>query len=105
MRTLMPSPDEASLALLEEALVRAHHHLRLHLAHRVEGDTDGNEHRRAAERPRARLGEPAVTDEEAREHSHEREEERARQRQPRENPVEVLRGGRTGPDARDVAAV
>src|ERR687886_49214 len=52
--------------LSQEALVGAHHHLRLHLPHRVERDADDDQHRRAAEGARGRLRETAVTDEEAR---------------------------------------
>ena len=52
-------------SLLEEAFVGAHHHLRLHLAHRVERDADDDQHRGASERARGRLREAAVADEEA----------------------------------------
>ena len=49
-----PCPTPAGRArarsLLQEALVGAHHHLRLHLAHRVERDADDDQHRGAAER-------------------------------------------------------
>ena len=51
-----PSRRMSSGTLLEEALVGAHHHLRLHLAHRVERDAD----RRSAPRcRRARARSPA----------------------------------------------
>src|SRR5919198_669217 len=52
-------------ALLEEALVAAHHHLRLHLPHRVERDADHDQNRGAAERARGCLREAEVADEEA----------------------------------------
>src|ERR1044072_9867802 len=55
-----------ALRLFEEALVVPHHHLRLHLAHRVERDTDHDEDRGSAERARRRLREPAVADAERR---------------------------------------
>src|SRR5437016_1410211 len=54
--------------LLQEAFVGAHHHLRLHLAHRVERDADHDQHRRSAEGARGRLGEPEVANEDARRH-------------------------------------
>ena len=69
--------------LLQEAFVGAHHHLRLHLPHRVERDADDDQHRGAAEGARGRLREAAVADEEARQHRDGREVERAGQRQPR----------------------
>src|SRR5919204_2937821 len=53
-------------ALLEEAFVAAHHHLRLHLPHRVERDADHDQHRSPSERARGRLREAAVADEQAR---------------------------------------
>ena len=80
--------------LLEEALVGAHHHLRLHLAHRVERDADRDQHGGAAERAGRRLREAAVADEERRQRRDEREVDRAGQRQPRQDAVEVLRGRR-----------
>src|SRR5919202_931107 len=61
-------------ALFEEALVVAHHHLRLHLPHGVEGDADHDEDRCSAERPVRRLREAAVADEQRREGRDEREE-------------------------------
>src|SRR5205085_7738164 len=54
-------------ALLQEAFVVAHHHLRLHLAHRVERHADDDQNGGAAERAGGRLREAAVLDEEARE--------------------------------------
>src|SRR5213082_623602 len=54
--------------LLEEALVRAHHHLRLHLTHRVERNADDDDHGGAAERARRGLREVEVVDEEAGHH-------------------------------------
>src|SRR4051812_32124485 len=92
-------------ALLEEALVRARHHLRLHLAHRVEGDADGDQDGRAAERARGGLREPAVADEQRRQRRDERAVDRTGKRQPGQDGVEVLRGRRPGTNARDVAAV
>src|SRR5262245_9589601 len=91
--------------LLQEAFVGAHHHLRLHLPHGVERDSDDDQHRRSAEGSRGRLREPAVADEEAREDSDSCEEERSREREPREHTVEILRRRRAGSNARDVAAV
>ena len=75
----------------QEAFVGAHHHLRLHLAHRVERDADDDQHRGAAERARGRLREAEVVDEDRRQHGDGREEERAGQRQPGQHAVEVLR--------------
>src|SRR4029453_7057267 len=49
-----------SRSLFQEAFVGAHHHLRLHLPHGVERDSDDDEHGRSAERTRARLREAAV---------------------------------------------
>ena len=86
--------DVQRQAHFEEALVGAHHHLRLHLPHRVERDADDDQHRRAAERAGGRLREAAVADEERRQRRDERQVERAGQRQPREHAVEVLRGRR-----------
>src|SRR5438034_11594131 len=54
--------------LLQEAFVGAHHHLRLHLAHRVERDADHDQHGGPSQRPGSRLREPEVTDEDARRH-------------------------------------
>src|SRR5438046_8040353 len=92
-------------ALSEEALVGAHHHLRLHLAHRVERDADDDQHRGAAEGARGCLREAAVADEERRQHRDEREVERPRERQPSEDAVEVSRRRGSRSDAGDVAAV
>src|SRR3954468_2363300 len=91
--------------LLEEALVRAHHHLRLHLTHRVERDADDDDHGGAAERARRGLREVEVVDEDAGQNGDEREVDRAGQRQPREDAIEVLRRRRPGANAWDVAAV
>src|SRR5918911_3636801 len=76
-------------ALLEEALVATHHHLRLHLPHRVERDADDDQHGGAAESARGRLGEAEVADEDARGNGHDREVERARKGQPRQHAGEV----------------
>src|SRR5437763_4904451 len=92
-------------ALSEEALVGAHHHLRLHLAHRVERDADDDQHRGAAEGARGCLREAAVADEEAREHGDESQVERPGQRQPGQHAVEVLSRRRAWADAWDVTAV
>src|SRR6476646_9289871 len=78
-----PRSRTSITALFEEALVRAHHHLRLHLPHRVERDTDDDDHGRAAERARRRLREVEVVDEEPGQHGDEPEVDRSRQRQPR----------------------
>src|SRR4029453_12062150 len=43
-------PSNSMFTLFEETLVGAHHHLRLHLPHCVERDTDRDQHRSAAER-------------------------------------------------------
>src|SRR4051812_2499166 len=91
--------------LLEEALVVAHHHLRLHLTHRVERDADDDDHGGAAERARRGLREVEVVDEDARQHGDEREVDRAGQGQAREDAVEVLGGRRSRTNAWDVAAV
>ena len=53
-------------SLAQEPFVGAHHHLRLHLAHRVERDADDDQHRGAAERARGRLREVEVVDEDRR---------------------------------------
>src|SRR5438067_8799423 len=90
-------------ALLEEALVAAHHHLRLHLPHRVERDADDDQHGGASEGARGRLREPEVADEQARGNGHDRKVERAGEGQPRQDPVEVLRGRRPRTDPGDVA--
>src|SRR4026209_2135840 len=70
-----------ALRLFEEALVVPHHHLRLHLAHRVERDADHDQDRRAPERTRVRLRDPAIADEEGRQRRDERQVDRARQRE------------------------
>src|SRR3954447_18790176 len=87
--------------LLQEALVVAHHQLRLELLHRVQGDAHDDEQRGAAEEEvRARL-----VDEDRRQGRDRREVERAGERQPREDAVEELgrRAART--HAGDEAAV
>src|SRR5215470_20040322 len=48
--------------LLQEAFVGAHHHLRLHLPHRVERYTDHDEHGGPPDRARGRLREVEVDD-------------------------------------------
>src|SRR5919198_1828524 len=77
--------------LFEETLVAAHHHLRLHLPHRVERYPDHDQDRGAAERARGRLREAEVADEQARSDGHNRQVERAREGKPREHAVEGLR--------------
>src|SRR4051795_6873344 len=62
-------PSNRTFTSAQKTFVGAHHHLRLHLAHRVERDTDDDQHRGAAEGARRRLREPAVANEEAREGS------------------------------------
>src|SRR3954452_6278003 len=52
----------AARPLFEEAFIGAHHHLRLHLPHRVERDTHDDQHRGAAHRSRGRLREVEVDD-------------------------------------------
>src|SRR6266545_7013722 len=92
-------------ASLQEAFVRAHDHLRLHLAHRVQRDADHDQQRRPAEERSRRLREAEVPDEEGGQDRDRREVDRARQRQAREYAVEVLRGRRAGPDPWDITAV
>ena len=100
-----PCGPRTSRFTRQEALVGAHHHLRLHLAHRVERDADDDQHRGAAERADGRLREAELLDEDRRQHRDDREEQRAGQRQARQHAVEVLRGRRARADAGDVAAV
>src|SRR3954447_6818085 len=86
--------------LLQEALVVAHHQLRLELLHRVEGDAHDDEQRGAAEEEvRARL-----VDEDRRQRGDRGEVQRAGERQAREDPVEELRGRAPRPHPRDEAA-
>src|SRR3954451_10459359 len=86
--------------LLQEALVVAHHQLRLELLHRVEGDAHDDEQRGAAEEEvRARL-----VDEDRRQGRDRREVERAGERQAREDPVQELGGRPPRPHPRDEAA-
>src|SRR6266511_1118683 len=91
--------------LLQETLVRAHHHLRLHLAHRFQRDADHDQHGGAAQRTRGRLREAAVTDEEARQDRDKGEVERAEPGQTRHNAVQILSRRRAWPNARHIAAV
>src|ERR687890_1978439 len=73
--------------LLQEALVVAHHQLRLELLHRVQGHAHDDEQRGAAEEEvRARL-----VDEDRRQRRDRGEVQRPRERQPREDPVQELR--------------
>ena len=60
-----PLAGRAPASSPQEALVGAHHHLRLHLPHRVERDADDDQHRGAAERARRRLREAEIVDEDA----------------------------------------
>src|SRR4051812_40299095 len=46
---LPAAPEKPEDTLLQEAFVGAHHHLRLHLTHRVQRDADDDQHRSAAE--------------------------------------------------------
>src|SRR6266540_5696966 len=92
-------------ASLQKAFVGAHDHLRLHLAHRVQGDADHDQERGPAEERPRRLREAEVPDEEGGQDRDRREVDRARQRQAREYAVEVLRGRRAGPDPWDITAV
>src|SRR3954464_639103 len=86
--------------LLQEALVVAHHQLRLELLHRVEGHAHDDEQRGAAEEEvRARL-----VDQDRRQGRDRREVQRAGERQAREDPVEELRGRAPRPHPRDEAA-
>src|SRR5919204_924997 len=100
-----PSSNTFTFTLLEEAFVAAHHHLRLHLPHRVERDADDDQDRRAAEGARGRLREAEVADEQARRDGDDSQVERAREGKSRQHAVEVLRRRGAGPDAWDVAAV
>src|SRR3954465_13515515 len=87
--------------LLQEALVVAHHQLRLELLHRVEGDAHDDEQRGAAEEEvRARL-----IDEDRRERRDRREVQRAGEREAREDAVEELRRRPPRAHAGDEAAV
>src|SRR6188472_1554500 len=76
-----PRRSTSSGTLFEETLVGAHHHLRLHLPHRVERDADRDQHRGAAEGSRRRLGEAEVLDEDARQDGDDRQVERPWQRE------------------------
>src|SRR6476619_643626 len=98
-----PNKSTASIAplLLEYALVVTHRQLRLHLPHCVERHAHHDQDRRTSQSARGGLREPAVADEEVRQHRDQPEEDRAGQRQAREHAVEVARGGRTGTDARN----
>src|SRR5262249_46641679 len=92
-------------ALAEEALVAAHHHLRLHLAHRVERDAAAAQHRRTtAERPR-RLLDVQVAEQQRRQRGDGGQGEGTWQREARKD--EVKGRGRRGPgsDAGGVAAL
>src|SRR4029078_12798206 len=74
-------PRTTTFTSAKESFVVTHHHLRLHLAHRVERDADDDQHGGAAQCAARRLREAEVLDEEARRHRDRREEERPRQRQ------------------------
>src|SRR5207247_2404819 len=80
-------PKTSRFTLPQESFIGTHHHLRLHLPHRVEGDADDDQHRGAAECARRRLREAAVTDEERRQNRDEREVEGAGQRETRQHAV------------------
>src|SRR5262249_36549416 len=75
----------------EEALVVAHHELRLHLPHGVERHPHDDQDGRAAEPAGRGLREPSVADEDVREHGDDPEVDRAGERQPGQDAVQVLR--------------
>src|SRR6185312_7501467 len=76
----------SGMALLEEALVVAHHQLRLELLDRVESDADHDQDRGPAEKEvRARL-----VDQQGRQRRNGGEEDRARERQSRQDAIEIF---------------
>src|SRR5918992_5641257 len=103
-----PAPGGPSItmrmpALAEEALVVPHHELRLELLHRLEGDTDRDQQRRAPEQE-------LLLDQEHGEHDRGderdgRQEQRTGQRDADEDVVQVLGGGAPRADAGDESAV
>src|SRR6476646_2339206 len=95
----------SAIGLLEEALVGAHRELRLDLPHRVDGNAHDDQHRGAAERSGGRLREPAVLDEQRRQHRDGGQEEAAGDGQPHQHALEVLGGGPPGAHAGNEPAV
>src|SRR3954452_20245439 len=73
--------------LFEEALVVAHHQLRLELLHRVQRDADDDEDRGAAEEEVRRR----LVDEDGRQRGHRGQVERPREGQPGQDAVQELR--------------
>src|SRR5215208_1612217 len=87
--------------LLKEALVVAHHQLRLELLHRVQGDADDDQDRGSAEvEVRGSL-----VDEDGRERGHRGKVQGAGEGEAREDAVEELGGRPAGPHAGDEPAV
>ena len=88
--------------LANEALVVAHHQLRLDLLHRVKHNTHDNQQTRAADNQRLVPGQDAGAAKESvhkdahqkRQHSHKTEEERTHQRDSTQHFVQVLLGAR-----------
>ena len=72
----------------------AHHHLRLHLSHGLEGYADDDQDRRTSEGPVCRLGEVEMRDEDRRRNGDRGEEERAGERESAQHAVEIRRRGR-----------
>src|SRR3954453_19599268 len=72
--------------LFQEALVVAHHELRLELLHRVERHADHDQDRRSAEEE-VRAG---LADQERRQRGHQGKEDRAGKRQPRQDAVQIF---------------
>src|SRR3954465_13514706 len=97
--------SSAMAPLLQEAFVGAHHHLRLHLPHRVECYTDHDQHGGASEGPGGRLREAEVVDEDARRDRDDRQVERPWKGEAGQHAVEIGRRRRPGSDPGDVAAV
>ena len=71
------------------------------LRHRIHGDIDDDQQRRAAEIERQRR----VGNQQFRQKANQREIERAEHRDPGQDLVDILRGAFAGPDARNEAAV
>ena len=87
---------------LQEALVVPHHQLAVDLLHRLEGDADRDQDRRAGEREVLHVGEG---EEHRRQQGDEGDEERAGERDAAEDAGEVPLGLGSGPDAGDEAAL
>ena len=88
--------------LLQEALVVAHHQLRLDLLHRLEGDADRDQHGRASERE---LVERPVSEHDRGDQRDGGQEQGPRKRDADEHVVQVVRRRRPGPDPRDEPAL